>query len=110
MIFSVMDSPKNVMQVRLRPAQDEKPIFCHDFFVIEVGAHHIYDDTWFCHSYRHRSVISMTGKKFVRPIMSRMCLFCSDIFRKIIKKATCGNARNTQGQKKKEEADNGLAH
>ena len=29
--FSVMDSPKNVMQLRLRPAQDEKPIFCHDF-------------------------------------------------------------------------------
>ena len=23
--------PKNVMQLRLRPAQDEKPIFCHDF-------------------------------------------------------------------------------
>ena len=31
MIFSVMDGPKNVMQLRLRPAQDEKPIFCHDF-------------------------------------------------------------------------------
>ena len=25
--FSVMDGPKNVMQLRLRPAQDEKPIF-----------------------------------------------------------------------------------
>ena len=23
--------PKNVMQLRLRPAQDEKPIFYHDF-------------------------------------------------------------------------------
>src|SRR3990170_1661757 len=31
MIFSIMDGPKNVMQMRLRPAQDEKPIFCHDF-------------------------------------------------------------------------------
>ena len=47
MIFSVMDGPKNVMQLRLRPAQDGKPIFCHDFFVIEVGAHHIYDDSEF---------------------------------------------------------------
>src|SRR3954468_12985987 len=75
MVFSVMDSPKNVMQLRLRPAQDEKPIFFHDFFVIEVGAHHIYDDTGFCHNYRHRSVICMTGKKFVRPKMSQMCLF-----------------------------------
>jgi uncharacterized Fe-S cluster-containing radical SAM superfamily enzyme len=31
MIFSVMDGPKNVMQVRPRAAQDKKPIFCHDF-------------------------------------------------------------------------------
>ena len=30
-VFSVMDGPKNVIQLRLRPAQDEKPIFCHDF-------------------------------------------------------------------------------
>jgi hypothetical protein len=30
-IFSVMDGPKNVMQVCPQPAQDEKPIFCHDF-------------------------------------------------------------------------------
>ena len=30
------------------------------FFVIEVGAHHIYDDTGFCHNYRHRSDISRT--------------------------------------------------
>ena len=30
-VFSVMDGPNNVMQLRLRPAQDEKPIFCHDF-------------------------------------------------------------------------------
>src|SRR3954466_16275371 len=30
-VFSVMDGPKNVMQLRLRPAQDEKPIFCHVF-------------------------------------------------------------------------------
>ena len=45
------------------------------FFVIEVGAHHIYDDTGFCHNYRHRSVIRMTEKNFVRPKMSRMCLF-----------------------------------
>lgn len=28
--FYVMDGPNNVMQVRLRPAQDEK-LFCHDF-------------------------------------------------------------------------------
>ena len=31
-LFSIMDGPKNVMQPRLRPAQDEKPSFCHDFF------------------------------------------------------------------------------
>jgi len=31
MVFSIMDGPKNVMQLRLWPAQDEKPIFCHDF-------------------------------------------------------------------------------
>ena len=31
MVFSVMDDPKNVMQLRHRPAQDENPIFCHDF-------------------------------------------------------------------------------
>ena len=30
-VFSVMDGPKNVMQLHLRPAQDEKPIFYHDF-------------------------------------------------------------------------------
>jgi hypothetical protein len=30
-IFSIMDGPKNVMQVRLQPAKDEKPIFYHDF-------------------------------------------------------------------------------
>ena len=42
-IFPIMDDPKNVMQLRLRLAQDEKPIFCHDF--LEVGAHHIYDGT-----------------------------------------------------------------
>ena len=60
MVFPAMDNPKNVMQLCLRPAQDEKPIFCHAFFVIELGAHHIYDDTRFCHNYHHRSVISMT--------------------------------------------------
>src|SRR3954464_901363 len=27
------------------------------------GSSYIYDDTGFCHNYRHRSVISMTGKK-----------------------------------------------
>ena len=31
MVSSFMDGPKNVMQLRLRAAQDEKPIFCHDF-------------------------------------------------------------------------------
>ena len=46
-VFSIMDGPKTVMQLHLQPAQDEKPIFYHDFFVIEVGAHHIYDDTGF---------------------------------------------------------------
>ena len=30
-VFSVMDGLKNAMQLRLWPAQDEKPIFCHDF-------------------------------------------------------------------------------
>ena len=29
--LSIMDGAKNVMQLHLRPAQDEKPIFCHDF-------------------------------------------------------------------------------
>src|SRR3954469_9332629 len=67
MVFSVMDGPKNVMRLRLRPAQDEKPIFYLDFFVIEVGAHHIYDDTGFCHNYHHRSVISMTGTNSFGP-------------------------------------------
>ena len=45
-VFSVMDGPKNVMQVCLRPAQDETPIFCHDFCHIS-RAHHIYDDMCF---------------------------------------------------------------
>ena len=31
MVFSIMHGPKNVMQLRLPPAQDEKPIFYHDF-------------------------------------------------------------------------------
>ena len=31
-IFYIMDGPKNVMQVRLRLAQDEKPIFYHNYF------------------------------------------------------------------------------
>src|SRR3954466_3010839 len=75
MVFSVMDGPKNVMQLRLRPSQDEKLFFYHDLLVIEVGAHHIYDDTGFCHNYCHRSVICMTEIFFVRPKMSRMCLF-----------------------------------
>ena len=66
MIFSVMDNPKNVMQLRPRPAQDEKPISVM-IFSQEVGPHHIYDDTCFCHNYHRRSVISMTEKKFVRP-------------------------------------------
>ena len=35
MVFSVMDGPKNVMQLRLRPAQDEKSIFCHDFLSLK---------------------------------------------------------------------------
>ena len=74
-VFSVMDGPKNVMQLRLWPAQDEKPIFLSWFFVIEVGAHHIYDDTGFCHNFHHRSVICMTEIFFVRPKMSRICLF-----------------------------------
>ena len=30
-VFSVMDDPNNVMQLRLRPTQDEKPISGHDF-------------------------------------------------------------------------------
>ena len=73
-VFSIMDGPTNVMQLRLqRPGR--KAQFLSWFFVIEVGAHHIYDDTGFCHNYRHRSVICMTEKKFVRPKMSRMCLF-----------------------------------
>src|SRR3954469_25808875 len=66
MVFSVMDGPKNVMQLRLRPAQDEKPIFCHDFSH-RSRSHHIYDDTRFCHNYRHRSVICMTEKYSLGP-------------------------------------------
>ena len=31
-------------------------------FFIEVGSHHIYDDTWFCQNYHHKNVISMTEK------------------------------------------------
>ena len=30
-VFSIKDGPKNVMQLRLRPSQDEKPIFYHYF-------------------------------------------------------------------------------
>ena len=30
--FSVMDGPKNVMQLRLQPTQVEKPVFYPDFF------------------------------------------------------------------------------
>src|SRR3954470_3279433 len=56
------------------PPRTKSP-FSVMIFVIEVGAHHIYDDTGFCHNYRHRSVICMTEKKIVRPKMSRMCLF-----------------------------------
>ena len=74
MICSVMDGPKNVMQLRPRPAQDENPILCHDF-VIEVGAHHIYDDTGFFHNYHHRSVISMTEKKSFIPKCHGRVLF-----------------------------------
>ena len=76
-VFSVMDGPKNVMQVRLRPAQDEKPILCHLFF-IEVGAHHIYDDTCFCHNYRHRSVITMTEKIHSGQNFTNVSFFGSD--------------------------------
>ena len=59
------------------------------FFVIEVGAHHIYDDTGFFHNYRHRSVISMTGKKFVRPKISRMCLFFVVVLTRLYRCAGC---------------------
>ena len=68
-VFSVMDGPKMSCSCVSGPARMKSP-----FFVIEVGAHHIYDDTGFCHNHHHRSVISMT-EKFVRPKMSRMCLF-----------------------------------
>ena len=37
-------------------------IFCH-----RSRTHHIYDDTAFCHNYRHRSVISMTEKLSFGP-------------------------------------------
>ena len=80
MVFSVMDGPKNVMQLCLRPAQEENPIFCYDFFVIEVGAHHIYDDTVFCHNYHNRSVISMTEKKLFGPKCHGCVFFCSEIY------------------------------
>ena len=79
MVFSVMDGPKNVMQLRLQPAQDENPILCYDFFVIQVGAHHIYDDTGFCHNYRHRSVISMTEKIHSAQNVMDVSFFCSDV-------------------------------
>ena len=64
------------MQLRLRPAQDEKPIFCH-VFIIEVGSHHIYDDTGFCHNYRHRSVISMIEKIRSAQNVTDVSFFCS---------------------------------
>ena len=56
------------------PPRTKSP-FSVMIFVIEVGSHHIYDDTRFCHNYHHRSVICMTEFFFVRPKMSRMCLF-----------------------------------
>ena len=31
-VFSIMDDPKNVMQVHHRPTEDEKPFFYLDFF------------------------------------------------------------------------------
>ena len=46
-------------------------------FVIEVGAHHIYDYTGFCHNYRHRSVISMTEKNSFGPKCHGCLFFCS---------------------------------
>ena len=78
MIFSIMDGPKNAMQVRPRPAQDKKAHFLSWFFVIEVGSHHIYDNTGFCHNYRHRSVISMTEKIRSAQNVTNVSFFCSE--------------------------------
>ena len=47
------------------------------FCVIEVGAHSIYDDTEFCHNYRHRSVICMTEKNSFGPKYHGCVFFCS---------------------------------
>ena len=49
------------------------------FSVIAVGAHHIYDDTGFCHNYRHRSVICMTEKNSFGPKCHGCVFFCSEI-------------------------------
>ena len=71
-----MDDPKNVMQLCLRPAQVEKPIFCHDF-LSEVGAHHIYEGTGFCHNYRHRSVLRLQRiYNFFVPYYYIICFGC----------------------------------
>src|SRR4051812_41040529 len=70
-----MDGPKNVMQLRL---PGRKAHFLSGFFVIEVGAHHIYDDTGFCHNYHHRSVICMIEKNCSAQNVTDMSFFCSD--------------------------------
>ena len=48
------------------PPRTKSP-FSVMIFCIEVGPRHIYDDTGFCHNYRHRSVISMTEKNSFGP-------------------------------------------
>ena len=54
-----------------------KAHFLSWFFIIEVGAHHIYDDTGFCHNYHHRSVICMTEKNSFSPKCHGCVFFCS---------------------------------
>mgnify|MGYP005825461103 CR=1 FL=1 len=54
-----------------------KAHFLSWFFFIEVGAHHIYDDTGFFHNYRHRSVICMTKKNRSAQNVTDVSFFCS---------------------------------
>ena len=74
MVFPSWKAQKMSCSCVSSPPRTKSPfsvmIFCH-----RSRSHHIYDDTGFCHNYRHRSVISMTGKKFVRPKISRVCVF-----------------------------------
>ena len=56
-------------------------------FVIEVGAHHIYDDTGFCHNYKchkhdrnkFRSAQNVTDVSFFVVLVGGTGLMCEDM-------------------------------